>query len=61
MGNKQLVSDLLGRLPDDISLGAIAKEVEFMAGIKEGLDQLDRAEGVPIEAVEKLIASWTTG
>jgi hypothetical protein len=60
MGNKQLVSDLLTRLPDDVSLRTIAKKVDFMAGVREGLEQLERAEGVPIEAVEKTIASWNT-
>jgi predicted transcriptional regulator len=60
MSNKQIVSDLLERLPDNITLQDIAKEIEFMAGVREGLDQLDRGEGVPIEEVEKMIASWTT-
>jgi predicted transcriptional regulator len=60
MSNKQLVSDLLVRLPEDVSLQTIAKEVEFMAGVREGIDQIDRGQGVPVEAVEKMIASWTT-
>jgi predicted transcriptional regulator len=60
MSNKELVADLLTRLPDDVSLQQIAREVEFVAGVREGLDQLDRGEGVPIDQVEKLIASWTT-
>jgi hypothetical protein len=60
VSDKQLVSDLLVRLPDDVSLQTIAKEVEFMAGVREGVEQLDHGQGVPIEAVEKMIASWTT-
>jgi predicted transcriptional regulator len=60
MSNKELVADLLTRLPDDVSLQQIAREVEFVAGVREGLAQLDRGEGVAIEQVEKLIASWTT-
>ncbi len=60
MSNKEVVSDLLTRLPDDVSLQQIAREVEFVAGVREGLDQLDRGEGVEIEKVEKLIESWTT-
>ena len=57
MSNKELVSDLLSRLPDDVSLQQIAREVQFVAGVREGLAQLDRGEGIEIE---KLIASWTT-
>jgi predicted transcriptional regulator len=60
VSNKELVSSLLERLPDDVSLRDIAKEIEFISGVREGLDQLDRGEGVPIEEVEKMIASWTT-
>ena len=60
MSNKQLVSNLLERLPDDVSLKDIAKEIEFISGVREGLDQLDRGDGVPLADVEKMIASWTT-
>ena len=60
MSNKEVVSDLLTRLPDNVSLQQIAREVEFVAGVREGLDQLDRGEGVEIEMVEKMIESWTT-
>ena len=60
MSNKQLVSNLLSRLPDDVSLQDIAKEIEFISGVREGLDQLDRGDGVPLADVEKMIASWTT-
>ena len=60
MSNKQLVSYLLERLPDNVSLHDIAKEIEFISGVREGLDQLDRGEGIPVEDVEKMIASWTT-
>jgi predicted transcriptional regulator len=60
MSNKEVVSDLLTRLPDDVSLQQIAREVEFVAGIREGFAQLDRGEGVDLEKVEKLIESWTT-
>jgi hypothetical protein len=60
MSNKEVVSDLLTRLPDDVSLQQIAREVEFVAGVREGLEQLDRGDGVEIEKVEKLIESWTT-
>jgi predicted transcriptional regulator len=60
MSNKELVSDLLSRLPSDVSLQQIAREIEFIAGVREGLDELDRGRGVPIDQVEKMIESWTT-
>jgi predicted transcriptional regulator len=60
MSNKELVTDLLSRLPENVSLHDIATEIQFIAGVREGLAQLDRGEGEPIEAVEKMIATWTT-
>jgi hypothetical protein len=60
MSNKEMVSDLLLRLPDDVSLQQIAREVEFVAGVREGFLQLDRGESVEIDKVAKLIESWTT-
>jgi hypothetical protein len=60
MSNKQLITDLLERMPENASLQDIAQEIQFMAGVREGLGQLDRGEGAPIEFVEKMIASWTT-
>lgn len=55
-----MVSDLLTRLPDDVSLQQIAREVEFIAGVHEGLTQLEHGQGVEIDRVEALIDSWTT-
>lgn len=60
MSNKVVVAHLLARLPEDVSLERIAREIEFVAGVREGLDQLDRGEGIGIAEVEKLIASWST-
>ncbi len=60
MSNKELVADLLTRLPDDVSLQEIARELEFVAGVQEGFTQLDRGEGVDIDQVEEMIAAWTT-
>jgi predicted transcriptional regulator len=58
MSNKELVADLVQRLPDDASLLEIAREIEFVAGVREGFAQLDRGEGVPLEEVEKQLPSW---
>jgi predicted transcriptional regulator len=60
MSNKEVVAHLLTRLPEDVSLEQIAREIEFIAGVREGLDELDRGEGVGVAEVEKMIASWST-
>ncbi len=58
MSNKEIVIDLVGRLPEDATLLEIAREIEFVAGVREGFAQLDRGEGVPLEEVEKQLSSW---
>jgi predicted transcriptional regulator len=60
MSNKELVADLVQRLPDDASLLDIAREIEFVAGVREGFAQLDRGEGVSLDEVEKQLPSWLT-
>ena len=57
--DKSAVLDLVNRMPENASLRDIAREIEFIAGVQEGLEQLDRGEGVPIEEVEKRVKSWT--
>ena len=52
MSNKQIVEDLLIRLPENASLHDIAREIEFVAGVRQGLEELDRGERIPIEEVE---------
>ena len=51
MSNKQIVEDLMHRLPEDASLHDIAREIEFVAGVREGLAELDRGERIPLEDV----------
>ncbi len=58
MSNKEIVADLLQRLPEKASLHEIAREIEFVAAVREGLAELDRGESIPIEQVEAELPSW---
>lgn len=58
MTSKEIVQDLLQRLPDDASLQDIARELEFIAAVRQGLDELDNGESVPIAQVEQELPSW---
>ena len=60
MTNKEIVRDLLRRIPDDASLQDIAREIEFVAAVRQGISELDKGESVSIEEVEKKLSSWTT-
>ncbi len=58
VSTKQIVQDLLQRLPEDVSLRDVAQEIEFVAGVRQGLDELDRGERIPIEDIEREMPSW---
>ena len=58
MTNKEIVQDLLRRIPDDASLQDIARELEFIAAVRQGLSELDNGHSIPIEEVEKELPSW---
>lgn len=58
MSSKDIIKDLLLRLPDEISLHQIAQEIEFIAAVRQGMAELDRGENVTIEQVEKELPSW---
>jgi hypothetical protein len=47
MSNKQIVQDLLQRIPEGASLHDIAREIEFIAAVRQGLDEFDRGEWIP--------------
>jgi hypothetical protein len=52
---------LIGRLPDDASLLDIAREIEFIASVREGFAQLDRGEGRPLEDVARELPTLSIG
>ena len=58
MSNREIAIDLIQKLPEDASLLDIAREIEFVAGVREGFDQIERGEGVPAEKVRKMIPAW---
>jgi predicted transcriptional regulator len=58
MSNREIAIDLIKKLPEDVSLREIARELEFIAGVREGFEQLDRGEGLPAEEVRRMTPSW---
>jgi len=58
MSSKQIIEDLLQRIPDDASLRDIVREIEFVSAVREGLAELDRGEGIPIGEIERELPSW---
>ena len=58
LDSKEIVKDLLSRLPDQVSLREIAQEIEFIAAVRQGLSELDRGESIPVEQIEREFPSW---
>lgn len=60
MSDKQLALESIQRLPENTSLDVIAERLEFLAGIRKGLDQIERGETVSHEEVKRQLATWLT-
>ena len=58
MSNREIVIDLLSKLPEDAPLEDIAHEIEFLAGIQTARTQARRREGIPAEDARRLIDAW---
>lgn len=58
MSTKQIVQDLLLKMPEDISLHDVAREIEFVAGVRQGLAEIERGERIPIEDIKRELPSW---
>ena len=58
MSTKQIVQDLLERLPENASLHDVAREVEFVAAVRDGLEELDRGERISIDDLERELPTW---
>ena len=60
MADKEIVLDLLQRLPDDVSLYEIARRLEFIAAVRQGLEEFDEnKDSISIEQVERELTSWS--
>jgi predicted transcriptional regulator len=58
MTDKEIVQDLLRRVPDNASLQDIARELEFIAAVRQGLVELDNGQSFTIAEVEQELPSW---
>jgi hypothetical protein len=58
VNTKQIVQDLLRRLPEDVSLHDVAVKIEFISAVRQGLSELDRGERIAIEDIKRELPSW---
>jgi predicted transcriptional regulator len=60
MSAKEQVAELLRRLPDDVELPEIAREIDVLAAIRVGEDQADAGRLVAHDEVKRQFYSWFT-
>ncbi|MFA6961947.1 MAG: hypothetical protein WC205_14420 [Opitutaceae bacterium] len=58
MSTKEIVQDLLRKLPEDVTLHDIAREIEFVAGVRQGLAEIDEGKSIPLEEIERELPTW---
>lgn len=58
MTTKQIVQELLEKLPENVSLHEIAQEIEFVAAVRQGIAEIERGECIPVKDVELELPSW---
>lgn len=60
MSDRKIGLELIERLPEDVDVRDIARELEFVAGVKEGFRELEAGQGVEAEQVRGMVAAWAT-
>ena len=60
MSNREIVMDLVAKLPEDMPLDQIAREIELLAGVQTAREQARRGEGISAEQARKLVDEWAS-
>jgi hypothetical protein len=58
MSSRETVIELVNKLPEEMPLAEIAREIELLAGIQTARDQARNRRGIPAEDARKLVDSW---
>jgi predicted transcriptional regulator len=57
---KTMVLEAIQKLPDSSTFDQIRDRIEFIAGVREGLGQIERGEVLSLDETEKKIHKWAT-
>jgi predicted transcriptional regulator len=58
MSDKQAALEAIKRMPEEVSLREISREMEFLAAVREGEEQANQGKVIPLEQVEKNLRTW---
>jgi predicted transcriptional regulator len=57
---KEIALETIRQLPDDATWDDIQECVNFVAGVRKGLRELDEGKGIPHQKVKEEFAEWLT-
>lgn len=60
MSNREMVIDMVSKMPEDTSLEDIAREIELVAGIQVARDEARSGLGIPAQDARSLVQVWAT-
>jgi hypothetical protein len=60
MSSRETVIEFVSKLPEEMSLAEIAREIELLAGIQAAREQARRREGILTADVRKLMPAWAS-
>jgi predicted transcriptional regulator len=60
MSDKEMVLDLVQKLPEDTTLEQIYRELSFVAGLREAELQADRGQLIDHERIREELQTWTS-
>lgn len=60
MSDREIVIELVTKLPQDTSLEEIARQIDLLSGIKNAREQARNREGIPAEEARKLVDAWAS-
>jgi predicted transcriptional regulator len=60
MSTKELAIRSLQELPEDATWEDVQESINFIAGVRRGLRELDEGKGIPHERVREEFAEWLT-
>jgi predicted transcriptional regulator len=60
VSTKEIAIRSIQQLPDDASWEDVKERINFVAGVRKGLYELDQGKGIPHEQVREEFAEWLT-
>jgi hypothetical protein len=60
MSSRETVIEFVNKLPEEMPLAEIAREIELLAGIQTAREQARNREGIPAQDARKLVDAWAS-